>query len=72
VLEPNEEQLFTPSPEGLKAENGAVKTASYEDMRCPAAVGFEHKTLVYGFPLEAVQDFDKIYKHSVEWLLENN
>ena len=27
------------------------------------------KTLVYGFPLEAVQDFEKIYKHSIEWLI---
>lgn len=69
-LEPNEEQLFTCSPEGLKPENGAVKMAYYEDMRCPAATGWNHQTLVYGFPLEAVQEFDKIYRHSIEWLLE--
>ena len=69
-LEPNEEQLFTCTPEGLKPENDAVKMATYEDMRCPAAAGWNHRTLVYGFPLEAVQDFEKIYRHSVEWLLE--
>lgn len=69
LLSPNEEQLFTCTPEGLKAENGAVKMATYEDMRCNAAVGFPHTSLVYGFPLEAVQDFEKIYRHSVEWLL---
>lgn len=69
LLEPNDTQLFTCTPEGLKAAGeNAVKMATYEDMRCPAAIGTD-KTLVYGFPLEAVMDFDKIYKHSVEWLL---
>ena len=71
-MEPNGEQLFTCHPEGLKPENGAIKMATYEDMRCTAAVGLEHTSLVYGFPLEAVQDFEKIYKHSIEWLLINN
>ena len=70
VMEPNEEQLFTPSPQGLKPETGAVRVAEYQDMRCAAAVGYEHKTLFYGFPLEAVMDFEKIYKHSIEWLLD--
>lgn len=70
ALEPNEEQLFTCCPEGLQAEKNAVRIATYEDMRCPAAVGYEHKTLLYGFPLESVQEFDKIYRHSIEWLLE--
>ena len=70
VMEPNEEQLFTCTPEGLKAEPDAVKMATYEDMRCTAAVGFDHRTLVYGFPLEAVMEFEKIYRHALEWLLE--
>ena len=82
VMEPNEEQLFTCTPEGLKAEGEeAVKMATYEDMRCTAAVGYKKDqsandqvvngvTLVYGFPLEAVMDFDKIYRHSIEWLLK--
>jgi len=70
VMEPNEEQLFTDHPEGIKAEDEAVKMATYEDMRCQAAVGWNHQTLVYAFPLEAIQDFDKIYKHAIEWLLE--
>ena len=70
VMEPNEEQLFTCSPEGLKAEPDAVKMATYEDMRCTAAVGWNHRTLVYGFPLEAVMEFEKIYRHALEWLLE--
>ncbi len=70
LLEPNEEQLFTCHPEGLKPEKGTVRMAEYQDMRCTAAVGYERKTLVYGFPLEAVMDFDKIYRHSVEWLME--
>ena len=70
LLEPNEEQLFTCTPEALKPESEAVRMATYEDMRCAAAVGNNHKTLVYGFPLEAVKSFENIYRSSVEWLLE--
>ena len=69
ALEPNDEQLFTCTPEALKSVGEAVKMATYEEMRCPAAVGTGH-TLVYGFPLEACTDFDKIYRQSIEWILE--
>lgn len=80
VMEPNELQLFSPAPQALKPEGDhAVRMATYQDMRCPAAVGYkapstdsvmQHPTtLVYGFPLEAIQDFDKIYRNSMEWLL---
>lgn len=69
VLAPNEEQLFTCTPEGLKPESEeAIPMAKYMDMRCTAAVGVPNRSLVYGFPLEAVTDFEKIYRHSVEWL----
>jgi len=73
--EPNEEQLFTCTSEGLNPEGtGAKRTALYMDMRCGAAVGYtnaqgERTTLLYGFPLEAVRNFESIYKHSIEWLL---
>lgn len=73
LLTPNEEQLFTCTPEGLKIAEGASVMATYRDMRCPAAVGFKgpkNKTLVFGFPLEAVTDFDKIYTSSIQWLNE--
>jgi len=70
-LEPNEDQLFTPSPEAIRPVDDTPHTimATYEDMRCTAGVGTS-STLVYAFPLEAVIDFDKIYKHAIEWLLE--
>jgi len=71
ALEPNEEHLFTCTPEGLKpTDETARRVASYEDMRCAAAVGTDH-TLVFGFPLEACTDFDRIYRHAIEWLLNN-
>lgn len=70
LLAPNDEQIFTCSPEGLMpAGKEAVRLAEYEDMRCPAAIGWNRKTLVYGFPLEACSEFDRIYRHSIEWLL---
>lgn len=77
-LEPNEEQLFTCTPEALRPVEDAQAVATYEDMRCTAGVGYQSpitndqlpmtKTLVYGFPLEAVMDFEKIFRHAVEWL----
>ena len=77
-LTPNDTQLFTDHPEALKPEADAVRIASYEDMRVPAAVGYKspmtnHQspmTLVFGFPLETVQEFDKIYQHAIEWLMK--
>jgi hypothetical protein len=68
MLEPNEEQLFTDHPEALKPEGEATRWATYEDMRVPAAVSTP-TTLVFGFPLETVQDFEKIYKHALQSLL---
>lgn len=79
ILEPNEEQIFTCTPEVLMPSASALKEgrtvvfANYEDMRCPAAIGWKGTgtaTLTYGFPLEAVQDFEKIYRHAIEWLLQ--
>jgi len=70
LLRPNEEQLFTCHPEGLKPENDAAKLLTYEDMRCPAAIGYPGKSLVFGFPIEAVREFDNIYQRAVEWLMK--
>lgn len=70
LLEPNEEQLFTGHPEALMpTDSTATRIATYEDMRCPAAVGTE-RTIVFGFPLEAAMEFDKMYRHAVEWLVK--
>jgi hypothetical protein len=65
-------------PVSATKEGKTVVYANYEDMRCPAAIGWKDSktvnnetvstsTLVYGFPLEAVQDFEKIYRHAIEW-----
>jgi len=69
-LEPNDEQLFTCHPEALKPLDEALKIATYEDMRVPAAVGYKGSTLVFGFPLEAVVNYEKIYRRAIEWILE--
>ena len=70
MMEPNDVQLFTPAPQSIMPTQDAKRLASYEDMRCPAAVGYEHKTLVFGFPLEATQNFDANYRTALKWLLE--
>ena len=71
LLEPNANQLFTCTPEGLKpfGDNTEVM-ATYQDMRCPAAIGWQHTTLIYGFPLETTLEFEKIYRQAVKWLIE--
>lgn len=68
-MQPNEEQIFTPAPQALKPEADAVNWAKYEDMRCCAAVGTD-KSLVFGFPLEAIREFDTLYRQAVEWLMK--
>lgn len=71
LTEPNDEQLFSCTPEGLKPEGeNAIPMAIYTDMHCSAAIGVPHKSLVYGFPLECITDFDKILKQSIEWILQ--
>ena len=69
VMRPNSEQIFSPAPQALQPEQEAYKTATYEDMRCPAAVGTS-SPLIYAFPLEAVRDFESIYRRSIQWLLQ--
>jgi len=68
LLSPNDTQLFTAHPEGLKPEEGSV-WATYLDMRVPAAVATP-TTLVFGFPLEATTDFNNLYRYSIEWLVQ--
>ena len=68
LLRPNESQLFTDHAEGLKAEEATV-WATYLDMRVPAAVATS-TTLTFGFPMETTTDFDRLYRHAIEWLLQ--
>ena len=69
LLKPNDSQIFTDHAEGLKAEAATV-WATYLDMRVPAAVASPN-TLVFGFPLETVTDFDNLYRKSIEFMLQN-
>ena len=68
LLSPNDTQLFTAHPEGLKSDHSTV-WATYLDMRVPAAVATS-STLVFGFPLETVTDFEQLYKNAIKWLYE--
>ena len=82
AVKPNAQRIFTPKPESLTPEEGSVRLMDYMDARCCGAVGWvapdsivepeakrRTKTLVYGFPLEAVEQFDDLYRHSVKWLI---
>lgn len=70
VTEVNEKILPCESPDALKEQNGATLFARYTDTRIGAGIAYEgdYKQLIYGFPLESLEDFDTLYKASVEWL----
>ncbi|MCR5050086.1 MAG: N-acetylmuramoyl-L-alanine amidase [Paludibacteraceae bacterium] len=77
ATQPNNMQLFTPSAECIRpCGAGTTRIAWYADSRCEAAIGYRspfsnhaQRTLTYAFPLEAANDFGRIYHHSIEWLL---
>ena len=80
---PNSAGLFAEAAEGLKpTSDGAQRIAIYQDMRVGAGVLWKgvstcyppdihltSGTLVWGFPLEAAEDFETIYKYSIEQLM---
>ena len=79
---PNPDGLFAEAAEGLKPMNGAQRAGIYQDMRVGAGVLWKgvstayppdihltSGTLVWGFPLEAAEDFETIYKYSIEQLM---
>ena len=82
-VKPNADGLFAEAAEGLKPiGDGAQRIAIYQDMRVGAGVLWKgvstcyppdiHLTsgaLVWGFPLEAAEDFETIYKYSIEQLM---
>ncbi len=67
--QPNAEGLFESAPEALTPAEGAEKAARYLDTRTTAGVRYRNQTIVYGFPLEALTDFDTLYRQSIEQLL---
>lgn len=75
AVEPNTEQLFTAEAQALAPRgDGTEEIAVYKDMKCSAAIGWkqndgEATTLIWGFPLEATCNFNKIYQYSIKWLL---
>lgn len=82
-VKPNADGLFAEAAEGLKpTSDGAQRIAIYQDMRVGAGVLWKgvstcyppdihltSGTLVWGFPLEAAEDFETIYKYSIEQLM---
>lgn len=77
AMQPNSLQLFAEAPEGLRPYgNGAVRIATYADMRVGAGVAWrdplsDARTLVWGFPLEALTDFRTLYTRSIQWLIDS-
>ncbi len=74
---PNEERLHTENPDGLLPVGGnTYRIARYTDTGVIACVGYRDpqpqgsRTLCWSFMLESAQDFDTLYRQSVDWLLQ--
>ena len=72
---PNERQLFAESPEGLcPADMEATRIGLYEDMRVGIGVVRESalggKTVILGFPIEAVREWEEMLEKSIHLLRE--
>lgn len=70
VMDVNETIIPCESPDALTPQNDAKIFARYSDTRIGAGIAFEgdKKQLIYGFMLESLEDFDRLYKASIEWL----
>ena len=75
-VEPNEYTLHTENPSGIepaddKRFRGTSRcVARYQDTRMGAAVATKdtRKTLLVGFPLESLEDFNSTYINFINWL----
>jgi len=70
VTEVNEKIIPCEMPDGLNPQNGATTAARYADTRISAGIAYEgqQKQLIFGFPLESLEDFDALYSACVTWL----
>lgn len=74
--EPNENTLHAENSSGIEVEQdkkykGTARCiARYQDTRMGAAVATKdsRKTVLVGFPLESLEDFDKTYINIINWL----
>lgn len=74
VTEPNEKTLPCESADGVQAVGDKAFTfCRYDDTGVAAGVGFDgaKRTMVYGFPLESLTQFEKYYLQSIEWLIKH-
>lgn len=69
AIQPNDNRISCPSAESIRPYGPEAKRmAWYKDSRCPAAV-VHAQTLTFAFPLEATDDFEKLYTHAIQKLI---
>lgn len=72
---PNAKRIHTEDPECILPTDGAKAVAHYEDTKLNAAVAYDGaeegkgKTLSWAFMLESTDDFNTLYKESIDWLM---
>lgn len=71
--EPNKHVIHAESTEALKPfGDSAIVFARYADSNTNAAIAWDanNRTIFYAFPLESIDEFEQIYKKSINWLLK--
>ena len=72
---PNAKRIHTENPECILPTDGAEAVAHYEDTKLNAAVAYDGteenkgKTLSWAFMLESADNFNTLYKESIDWLM---
>ena len=73
VVSPSEDITCAEAPDGIMPiGKNAIVVARYKDTGIAAAVAFENKYLIFGFPLESTTNFNEIYTTAVNYLTSTN
>ena len=75
--EPNDTVLHTENADGIYPTAGGIVVARFPETNVAAAIGYEakgdeargEKTLCWSIMLESVEEFDTLYKESIEWVM---
>ena len=70
--EPNDTVLHTENADGIYPTASGIVVARFPETNVAAAIGYEakgEKTLCWSIMLESVEEFDTLYKESIEWVM---
>ncbi len=69
-LRPNEERLAAEHATAFKPYRGGQIIARYTDTNLGAAIRWENRLILWGIPLESLEDFSTLYRQAIRQLYE--